>query len=197
MALGPVRGGMRLLLTFTTDQSWCEARWERVRHLFEPTFPESQRKSTAELMNLFSHRFYAMHAVWQGEVAVGMAFTARLPDLELLFIDYMAVAPDLRSRGIGAQLIHYLVGWAKDCRGMVGEVDAPDPGEPEQSEAHRRIAFYRNNGFACVPAGFSPGPHQRFSLIVRLFDTTAPMPDLALVLEQIRRVHRAARRPLP
>ena len=64
----------------------------------------------------------------------------------ILYLAYLAVRKDLRSKGIGGQALRELIRTYPDCQVIV-EFEAPDGGSAADDINRRRKGFYLRNGF--------------------------------------------------
>ena len=107
------------------------------------SFPKNERYS------LWTQRFWALFpgndflAFYDGSVFVGImqAFAAD----EAVFILYLAVNDQIRSRGYGSQILN----WAKEHyrnRCITLNVEPIDEQAPNSEQRRRRMEFYRRNG---------------------------------------------------
>ncbi|MCD8354439.1 MAG: GNAT family N-acetyltransferase [Clostridiales bacterium] len=63
-------------------------------------------------------------------------------------LDYFAVVPELRGKGIGSEFLRSLNGNVSAKRGVFIEAESPDSAktEAERQTRERRIRFYLSNG---------------------------------------------------
>ncbi|RPI28232.1 MAG: N-acetyltransferase [Chloroflexota bacterium] len=140
--------------------------------IYEEAFPVEERDPTGKMVawlrqlrlpaGLRSDRcvhFWA--AVLQGSVA-GMAIFSAHRDTRLGFIAYMAVAAEMRSQGLGSQILCEVVAQIKadllqlcDAPGLGVCLEVECPGEAgdeaERRRRERRIMFYQRMGAQVVP----------------------------------------------
>jgi hypothetical protein len=121
----------------------------------------------------------------------------------VLFIVYLAVDPELRSRHIGAALFEKL--WEEGCRryseaglkaeGMVWEVDIPERASTGQGleQGRRRIAFFQRLGGRLLPAPYFQPPVDGITPVpMHLMFRPAPgraVPDLAALSALVRALY--------
>jgi GNAT superfamily N-acetyltransferase len=103
-----------------------------------------------------------------GGNTVGLALAHMLRHPPVLFVVYLAVVPEFRSRNIGAALFEEL--WTAGSRsyaargtpaeGMVWEVDVPERATSEQGlqQGRRRIAFFTRLGGEVLPGSYVQPP---------------------------------------
>ncbi len=72
-----------------------------------------------------------------------------------ILMDYLAVVPDLRGRGIGSSFLAELLPAIPDIDGIFIEAESPDPEKDEETNAVRekRIDFYLANGAVTTGVG--------------------------------------------
>ena len=103
--------------------------------IMEQSFPlEEYRPYTAQKALLEKPAYTVYVAKEEGKI---LGFAAVWELGEWLFLEHLAVDPDHRDRGIGAELLAFL-GQKRCCL----EVELP-----ETDLAHHRIGFYQRNGF--------------------------------------------------
>lgn len=125
--------------------------------LYEIAFPPEERILVAQFLKL-------LHAKARGEYAeshiqavvdkdgrfVALLRYDLIRDRKSAYLWYLAVHPDARSGGIGAQCFAHVVSRAEEAglRALVWEVEMPEHLEDETKRelARRRIAFYRRQG---------------------------------------------------
>ncbi len=116
-----------------------EKEFDRIYALMEQSFPETERRNyTGQLALLREpcYRIWVQHTP-SGEAA-GFAAVWELDDF--VFLEHLAVDPQLRNGGLGAHMLAQLR----------ETYDAPiclEAELPQTPQAVRRIGFYRRNGF--------------------------------------------------
>lgn len=85
-----------------------------------------------------------------GSALAGMGVYALNPEERAAMLWYLAVNPELRSQGLGAQIYQEIFRQAQEqsCPRLIYEVEIPDHCETPAGRAlaERRIAFYRRQG---------------------------------------------------
>ncbi len=65
-------------------------------------------------------------------------------------VDYLAIFPDVRNRGIGSEMLRLLGSYLSDAEMIMLEVEDPAFAENEEQRSiqQRRIEFYKRNGWS-------------------------------------------------
>lgn len=125
------------------EQAWGE-RLEQVRALYARAFPDAERKPFGVMLKGRERGQVDIWALLEGESFAGLAILAVHQELALL--DYLAVEPDGRGRGIGGRALELVKG---RYRGKTLILEVEEPGEKAGNQAQRlkRMAFYRRWGY--------------------------------------------------
>ena len=111
--------------------------------LYMSAFPESERKPFSLIERKAAMGEMEILLIKEGGKRAGLAITALQEDLVLL--DYFAVAPEFRGRGIGTDALQTLLALYSD-RQFYLEIERTDVDAPNQPDRLRRKAFYLRNG---------------------------------------------------
>ena len=108
-------------------------------------FPAAELKPLRNIENCWAEGWYKPYCLFDGDSIVGEAFLwLGHPGWALL--DYLCVAPDRRSDGLGGEMLRLMragyPGWT-----ILAEAEAPAYA-PDPAMAERRLGFYRRNGAA-------------------------------------------------
>ncbi len=130
-----------------------EATRARFIRIYLASFPPSSRVSTRKIMACVAAGKRRLYAARAEGALVGFALTAPLPGTGAHYLEYLAVAPRSRSRGVGGAILSALrrrLGRARAATGIIFEVK-PDnhPDAAENALRRRRVEFYVRNG-ACI-----------------------------------------------
>lgn len=108
-------------------------------------FPPSELKPWAMMAEAVRQGQYDLLAAYENGVMVGYAWQFR-PASGAILIDYLAVLPPYRGRGVGIALLDALRRYyANTGRGLLLESEYP-PEAPDPAAAQRRLRFYHRAG---------------------------------------------------
>ncbi len=142
--------------------------------LYEVSFPPQERVLVSDHLRVLIEKAsgrdrdaYLLAAVNEAGDLIGMIRCHLVSECRVAHLWYLAVVPDMRSKGIGAICYNEVRERSRQAgmRAMLFEVDIPELAGSEEAEApaRRRIAFYRRQG-AYLLGGIdymqSIGPHQ-------------------------------------
>lgn len=123
----------------------------RIKKLYRSAFPRIERKPFRMILRQCEKGEAELFAAKtdSGDFA-GLAVAVKNADIVML--DYFAVKPELRGRGIGSEALRILMSRYADSRFILEIESVSSPcGDLEAREKRRR--FYLNNGM--MPAGFT------------------------------------------
>jgi GNAT superfamily N-acetyltransferase len=162
-------------------------------HLYDSAFPSTEREARSVILETLRRGDGVVVRARQNNSTIGMAFAHMLRHPPVLFMVYLAVAPELRSRHIGAALFEKL--WAAgrkiyseratEAEGMVWEVDIPERATSKLGlqQSRRRIAFFERLGGRLLPAAYFQPPVDGITAVpMYLMFRPAPgrcLPDIA------------------
>ena len=117
--------------------------WLHIRRLYDKAFPRSERKPFGRIVSMMRA---GKSDVWCFEKNGRFAgFASTIKDAELILIDYLAVVPKLRSRGVGSAMLAVMKQRAE--KPLFVEIESMyEPGE-DQPQRMRRKQFYERSGF--------------------------------------------------
>lgn len=117
------------------------------RHL-KIDFPPTELKPLHVMLTLLAEHRYQALGLYDGEELMGYALSALEPGIPLVLLDYLGVLRGKRNGGLGAELLALLSDYYRDYRGIFGEAEDPDWGDPAEADLRRRrLGFYTRNGF--------------------------------------------------
>lgn len=118
--------------------------YREVRRLYLSAFPPEQRHPFVRLWLLSVLKpTVRLQAYRDGDRFCG--FTLTVNGEKYLYICFIAVNPDLRSRGCGSQILALLR--QQSSKPLLVEAEAPEVGTANYTQRVQRIDFYRKNGF--------------------------------------------------
>ena len=111
-------------------------------------FPPSELKPLKAMLSLMAQGRYEALGLYEGEALLGYALLWLEPGVPFALLDYLGTLPGERDRGLGGRLLDLLAEHYRDFRGIYGEAEAPENGDPAgESLRRRRLNFYLRNGF--------------------------------------------------
>lgn len=119
--------------------------WTLTENLIKSAFPPDEQEPMTLLTELAQDPMVNFWAYYDGEDYCGMCYVVESP--RILFVLYLAVPDELRSKGYGAAILD-------DVRARFGgkdivlHVEDPDKNEQKREQRIRRIKFYERNGFS-------------------------------------------------
>lgn len=123
----------------------------RIKKLYRSAFPRIERKPFRFIMRQCGRGEAELFAVRaDDEDFAGMAFLVKYGDIVLL--DYFAVHPKLRGKGLGSRALRTLLERYADKR-LILEIESVDVPCKNLAERQKRREFYLRNGMR--PAGFT------------------------------------------
>lgn len=116
------------------------------RHMVED-FPDSERKPLFMIEKGLRNGTYTCLGFREGNALLGYAFFLRTGKHYLF--DYLAVVPEKRNAGIGAEFLRALASHYTKVGSVLGEVEDPEyaKSQEERKVQERRYAFYLRNGY--------------------------------------------------
>jgi len=131
-------------LQCSTLSVWDERAWKQVEPIFDEAFPPQGRKTARMVRKIVETSAGFLHIGLEDDRPVAMAVTGKLPELNALLIDYIAVTSAFRSRGVGAAMTAFLAdeAAARGFEALVIEIEADDT-----TENAARERFWTSAGF--------------------------------------------------
>lgn len=123
----------------------CTKTYAKVRRLFLEAFPPEERRPFWSLWLLsVVKKAVALRAYREDGSFCGFSLTVCTDTY--LYISFLAVSPEVRSRGCGTKILNLL--HETYGKPILVEIEAPEDGAENQTQRLRRKAFYTRNGFA-------------------------------------------------
>lgn len=122
--------------------------WIRVFHLYHLAFPPAEQKPFSIIVTMYRR---GKTDVWcfldQGRFA---GFAATINGEGMILLDYLAILPALRGRGLGSAVLKTL-SERYPGKGLFTEIESEYEAASNQEARKRRKRFYLENGY--VPLG--------------------------------------------
>ena len=135
---------MTELCLLTTEQL------RRVYHTYiKRDFPRSERRPLSSIESLCRTGRYDTWGAYEEDELLAYAFAWRTEEGHCALLDYLAVCPERRGQGRGAQVLTLLQKrYGLGCP-LLAEVEAIEEGLPPEvvRQRRRRLAFYQRAGF--------------------------------------------------
>ena len=109
-------------------------------------FPKDELKPLNMILKSVQEGFYDCFGLFENEKIVGYTFMVKQENSYL--IDYIAIFPEHRNNGVGANLLTLIDDYLGDADRIIGEVEDPAYTDDEEQKTlqTRRLGFYlRNN----------------------------------------------------
>jgi len=128
-------------------RSSSETEFSDLLNLYEEAFPDSERKSEVVLRRMLAVEQYYFLLATANDVTVGFAIVCVLSSGTAALLEYMAVAPSQRRRGIGAQIVLAAARAVNaPAVSLLLEVESDRIESSERVQRARRKQFYRSLG---------------------------------------------------
>ncbi len=164
------------------------AQQQQLLDLYQQAIDPREQKPRATLAAALARGDYRWQVACRGDEL--LAFALLWDDGEVALLEYLAVADELRSLGVGGQLLAAVVAMLGG-RPLLLEVDDDGPPAPEQLQRQRRRRFYERHGARRI-GSFNyllplPGPQPAMMLMI--LGWPQPAVSLALLADWLRRIY--------
>ncbi len=119
-------------------------QWLKIHRLYRLAFPREERKPFRAILEIHNNDRGDVWYCTVGDRFAGFASTVK--GGELVLVDYLAVSPDTRDKGIGSAILVGLRAKYPD-RHLFLEIESVWEDVPDREARLRRKAFYLRNGF--------------------------------------------------
>ena len=140
-----------MALTAKPVHLFCPGFGEITR-LLKSAFPKKEQTPMFLLLLGAMRKSTHFTAFYDENKFVGLLYT--IENDRYCFILYLAVNPEMRSGGIGGEILNYAYAQAGD-KILVLNVEPSDPSADNSEQRKRRIAFYAGHGIYETGYGFS------------------------------------------
>ena len=111
-------------------------------------FPPEELKPLKVMLPMMEQGRYQALGLYEGEELLGYALLWLEPGIPFALLDYLGTMAGKRNRGLGTVMLDLLADYYRDYRGIFGEAEAPENGDPAgEGLRRRRLGFYLRNGF--------------------------------------------------
>lgn len=114
----------------------------QIKRLYQAAFPCGE--PFGFLLMMAKRRELQMHAFYEENVFVGLIYL--ILDHDKVYVLYLAVNPELRSKGLGSQMLAWLSA-AFPTRKLFLDLEVLDDAADNAEQRSRRRAFYLKNNF--------------------------------------------------
>ncbi len=115
-------------------------------HQMKRDFPADELRPLSAILSMRRAGLYDVLGAYDGGELVGYALTYCPREGGVLLLDYLAVEPHARSRGVGSAMLSLLRShYAPRAGALLIECERPTAARDE-AEARRRIRFYQRGG---------------------------------------------------
>jgi diamine N-acetyltransferase len=121
-------------------------RWKIVESLYLKSFPANERQSIEKIIDRIEKGKIELIIVYHQDEAIGFALIWRVKNLKSIYLEYIAVEEDYQNRGVGKELIKFLMNQLLPSEKIIAEIEDYLFGENIQQRL-RRYLFYKNLGF--------------------------------------------------
>ena len=140
-------------------------------------FPPEELKPLRSMLSLMEQGRYQALGLYDGEDLVAYALLWLEPGCPFALLDYLGTMAGLRDRGLGSRMLDLLAEHYAHFRGIFGEAEAPENGDPAGEPLRRRRPLRRVRlrpvrrplpgpdpwGGGCDSGGTAPGPSVHLS----------------------------------
>ena len=141
--------------------------YKQATKLLKAVFPKKERIAAFPLLIGTLRKSIHFTAFYDSGDFVGLMYS--IENEKYFFILYLAVEPQLQSKGYGKMMLDYAYSQA-GMRSIILNTEPPDDSADNPTQRKRRLAFYQRNGLSPTGYGFSSGG---IAYIVLSSDTTS------------------------
>lgn len=118
--------------------------YDRIMKMVLSTFPKEDLFPLWYLRLLTHRKGIDFTAYYDGDLFCGFTFTVKTQGM--LYLLYLAVNPEIRSKGYGSVILQQLKSENADMTISL-DVEPPDSSAENSVQRERRLSFYSRNGF--------------------------------------------------
>ncbi len=130
-------------MEITLEKPHRYSDWLRIFCLYRKAFPSSERKPFGIIRKMYRQGRTDVWCILQDGMFAG--FAATVNGYDLILLDYLAVSPNHRGRGIGSAALVQLLAQYGD-KGVFVEIESTREETPDQELREHRKKFYLSSG---------------------------------------------------
>lgn len=115
--------------------------YDEVNDIYNESFPVEEHYMP--LKDMVKAETSELYCLVDDDKVLGYTYTIRKEDS--VFVLYLAISSDCRSKGYGSELLQWVINNYKDC-GVFLNIDELDKNKPDFKTRERRLNFYLRNG---------------------------------------------------
>lgn len=117
---------------------------KEIKNLYKQAFPLAERMPYFILKHKSKNKNADLFGIYEDNLFVGLWYAVTHKDV--LFLYYLAIAPDFRGKGYGSRVLKQIEEKYSDYR-IVLNIEEVDEKSPNYAQRLKRKAFYTSNGF--------------------------------------------------
>ena len=118
--------------------------WNEIREIYMEAFPKAERKPFFAVRRSVNKGQALLLTAMENEILQG--FVMAIPYKSMVMVDYLAVSPKIRSRGIGSKILQEICRRFPDQK-IVLLIERLDDTADNKDQRIARKKFYFKNGF--------------------------------------------------
>ncbi|WP_455542384.1 GNAT family N-acetyltransferase [Intestinibacter sp.] len=125
-----------------------EKQWEQVKELYFDAFPKEERKPIEVLRKGIEHRYTKVFVIEDGDRDFAGEVIMML-DRDIAFLDYFAVSPNMRGKGIGSKTLKLLQEKYQNKKFAL-DIESTRVESDNKKQRESRKQFYISNGMKAM-----------------------------------------------
>lgn len=118
--------------------------YHRIMEMMVQTFPKEELFPLWYLRLLTHRKGIEYKAYYDGDTLCGFTYCVKSP--EMVFVLYLAVNAEIRSKGYGSAILQKLKE-ENEGKTIALNIEPPDPKAANNEQREKRLSFYVRNGF--------------------------------------------------
>ena len=128
--------------------------FDKIEYLLKNAFPKVEQMSTSYLLVMSKRKAINFLAFYDDDLFIGFSYFIKTKDM--IFITYIAINDEIRSKGYGSKILTYL----KESNPTLPislNVEMLIDDAPNKEQRIKRVKFYERNGFILLKNTVSNG----------------------------------------